>query len=91
MILICCSGMCLQRSLSWKRIYTQVALVQTERESILQYYREHPEDDEAWIPRMPEESIHSADIEEGDAYHQNSFREYYGLPETTKLVFYKKQ
>ena len=90
-ILICFSGMCLQRSLSWKRIYTQVAQVQTERESILQYYREHPEDDEAWIPRMPEESIHSADIEEGDTYHQNSFREYYGLPETTKLVFYKKQ
>ena len=40
---------------------------------------------------MPEESIHSADIEEGDTYHQNSFKEYYGLPETTKLVFYKKQ
>ncbi len=39
---------------------------------------------------MPEESIHSADIEEGDTYHQNSFKEYYGLPETTKLIFYKK-
>lgn len=31
-ILICCSGMCLQRSLSWKRIYTQVAQVQSEPE-----------------------------------------------------------
>lgn len=90
-ILVICGGLCLQRSLSWKRIYTQVAQVQAERESILQYYREHPEDDEAWIPRMPEESIHSADIEEGDTYHQNSFKEYYGLPETTKLIFYKKQ
>ncbi|MFQ8584419.1 MAG: hypothetical protein ACLSA6_18795 [Holdemania massiliensis] len=90
-ILVICGGLCFQRSLSWKRIYTQVAQVQAERESILQYYREHPEDDEAWIPRMPEESIHSADIEEGDTYHQNSFKEDYGLPETTKLIFYKKQ
>ena len=89
-LFVFCGMMCVQRTLSWKNIYTQVAQIQKERDSILQYYREHPEDDEAWIPRMPDESIHSADIEDWDTYHQNSFKEYYELPDTTKLIFYNK-
>lgn len=90
-LILICSGLCLTKAVSWKQKYTLVAEIQREREEILQYYREHPEDDEAWIPRMPVMSVHSADIEEGDDYHMQVFKEYFGLPETTKLQFYYKE
>lgn len=87
-LVMICGALCATKALQWHTKYNQVAQVQQQREAILQYYREHPEDEEAWIPRMPPMSIHSADIEEGDDYHMRTFKEYYGLPESTTLIFY---
>ena len=71
--------------------YRLVGLVQEERLEIIKYYKEHPEDKEAWIPRFPVYTIHGADIEEGDTYHFETFKEYYGLPQDAdKIIFYFK-
>lgn len=70
--------------------YKVVQAVQIERESIIEYYRVNQDEKEAWIPRMPEGFIHSADIEEGDDYHMEVFKQYYGLNPNVKLVFFKK-
>ena len=70
--------------------YTLVDKVQTEREQLIEYYRNHWEDKEIYIPRMPIFSIHSADIEEGDDYHFETFKEYYGLNPEAKVYFYWK-
>lgn len=70
--------------------YKVVQAVQTERESIIEYYRVNQDEEEAWIPRMPKGYIHSADIEEGDDYHMEVFKEYYGLNLNVHLVFFNK-
>ncbi|MEG0176125.1 DUF6056 family protein [Anaerorhabdus sp.] len=70
--------------------YKIVQSVQNERDSIIEYYRVNQDEKEAWIPRMPTGFIHSADIEEGDDYHMEVFKEYYGLNPDVKLVFFKK-
>ncbi len=67
--------------------YSQVAAVEAERQSIIAYYREHPEIKEIHIPRMPIYSIHSADVEEGDDYHFETFKQYYGLVQDAKVIF----
>ena len=69
--------------------YRLVGIRESERAQVIQYYKDHPEDKEVWIPRFPIYSIHGADIEEGDDYHFETFKEYYGLPQDTdKIVFY---
>lgn len=91
-LILFCLVMSYNYSLNWKRTYNLVATIQTERESILQYYREHPEDKEAWIPRMPASTVHSANIEEGDTYHEDVFKEYYGLdPDMILRFFFKNE
>ena len=71
--------------------YRLVGLVQEERLEIIKYYKEHPEDKEAWILRFPVYTIHGADIEIGDTYHFETFKEYYGLPQDAdKIIFYFK-
>ena len=69
--------------------YAQVSEVQREREEIIEYYKDS-EDLEMYIPRMPPQSIHSADVEEWDSYHEETFKAYYGLPDK-KLIFYWKE
>ncbi len=72
--------------------YRLVGLKQQERLEIIKYYKDHPEVEEAWIPRFPVYSIHGADIEEGDTYHFETFKEYYGLPQSAdKIIFYYEE
>jgi hypothetical protein len=64
--------------------YRAVAAVQKIRDQEIAYYKDHPEETEIWILRMPIYTIHSGDIEEGDSYHEETFLLYYGLnPEAT--------
>lgn len=71
--------------------YQLVNRVQKERLAMIQYYQEHPEEKEAWLPRMPYKSIHSADVEEGDTFHQEAFKAYYGLSPEMQVIFYWKE
>ena len=73
------------------QIYTEVARIQAERLSIIAYYLDHPEEKEAWIPRIPDEDLHSANIEEDNEYHMQTFKEYYGLSQELKVIFYNKE
>lgn len=69
--------------------YKLVGKAQEERLEIIKYYQEHLEDKEAWIPRFPIYTVHGADIEIGDTYHFETFKEYYNLPQDAdKIVFY---
>lgn len=76
---------------NYYRIYSEVARIHSERMMVIEYYLDHPEEEEAWIPRIPDDSIHSANIEEDNEYHMQTFKEYYGLPENMKIVFYNKE
>ena len=72
--------------------YTLVGKAQAERLEILQYYRDHPEEKEAWIPRFPIYTVHGADVEIGDSYHFETFKEYYQIPQSAdKIIFYYKE
>ncbi len=69
--------------------YRLVGLKQKERLEIIKYYQGHPEVKEAWIPRFPVYSIHGGDVEIGDTYHFETFKEYYKLPQSAdKIIFY---
>lgn len=67
--------------------YQEVNAIQQERLSIIEYYINNPDIKEIHIPRMPPYSVHGADIEEGDTYHFETFKEYYGLAEDTTIIF----
>lgn len=69
------------------QIYSTVAKIQSERISIIQYYLENPQE-EAWIPRIPDDYLHSANIEDDNEYHLSTFKEYYGLPDQMTIHFY---
>lgn len=66
--------------------YHLVGLRENERQEIIKYYIEHPEDEEVYIPRMPIETIHSADIEPNDIYHLEVFKQYYNLPQKAENI-----
>ena len=87
LVLVLLSGFVLKRANGWLIKYNQVAAVQQVRLAEIEYYQGHPDED-AWIIRMPPFSVHGGDIEEDDIYHQETFREYYGLDENQKLIFY---
>ncbi|MPN20657.1 hypothetical protein SDC9_168036 [bioreactor metagenome] len=40
---------------------------------------------------MPIMSVHSADVEDWDTYHQQVFKEYYELNPKMKVIFYWKE
>ena len=72
--------------------YRLVGLKQMERLEIIEYYKDHPEVEEAWIPRFPVYTIHGGDIEPGDSYHFETFKEYYQLPQAAdKIIFYYEE
>ena len=69
--------------------YKLVGLRQNERLEVIKYYQDHPEVEEVWIPRFPIYTIHSGDVEIGDTYHFETFKEYYKLPQDAdKIIFY---
>lgn len=91
-VLIICifAGLLVLKCKEYNYKYKAVNAVQQERNGIIEYYQVNQEVEEAWIPRMPKEFIHSADIEEEDAYHMEVFKEYYGLNPDVHLVFFNK-
>lgn len=69
--------------------YRLVGIKQNERLEIIKYYQDHPEVEEAWIPRFPVFTVHGADVEIGDTYHFETFKDYYNLPQDAdKIIFY---
>lgn len=68
--------------------YKLVGLKQAERLEIIEYYKDHPEVEEAWIPRFPIFTIHGGDIEPGDTYHFETFKDYYQLPQSADKIFF---
>ena len=68
--------------------YNLVGLVTNERNAQMDYYRDHPEVEEAWIRRYPIYTIHSADVEPGDDYHFETFKDYYHLPQAADKIFF---
>lgn len=77
------------RTIEYISKYKLVGIRNNERLEVIKYYQEHPEDEEAWIPRFPVYTIHGADIEPDDTYHLETFKEYYNLPQDAdKIIFY---
>ena len=73
----------------YKELYDSIEYAQEQRLIEIKYYIEHPEDEEVWIKRFPENALHSIDIEEGDDYHFRTFKKYYNLPQNAEnIVFY---
>lgn len=69
--------------------YRLVGIKQNERLEIIKYYQDHPEVEEAWIPRFAIFTVHGADVEIGDTYHFETFKDYYNLPQDAdKIIFY---
>lgn len=83
--------LCLVWTKSYISKYRLVHSIQKERLAQIEYYKDHPEVKTAYIVRMPIMSIHSADIEEGDTYHQQVFKEYFELDPDLELIFYWKE
>lgn len=81
-------GVTADRFLEYRYKYNLVGMVEEERQAIYEYYRDHPEVEEAWIKRFPIFTIHSADVEPGDTYHFETFKEYYNLPQAADKIFF---
>ena len=72
--------------------YMLVNQINNERNEQIKYYQDHPEEDEGWFVRYPIMTIHSGDIEDWDTFHQQVFKQYYGLnPDMTLHFYYKDQ
>lgn len=73
----------------YKGLYDSIECAQEQRLIEIEYYKEHPEDEEVWIKRFPKNALHSVDVEDGDNYHFNVFKQYYNLPQSAdNIVFY---
>ncbi len=71
--------------------YTISRNAQIERLEIIEYYKNNPDVEEAWIPRFPIYTLHGIDIEPDDTYHLETFKEYFKLPQAAdKIIFYVK-
>lgn len=67
--------------------YSKVNEIQEKRLSDIAYYIANPDVKEVHITRMPPLTVHGADIEIGDDYHFETFKEYYGLPMDDDIIF----
>ena len=79
---------CVDRFSEYRFKYNLVGLKQNERLEIIKYYQDHPEVEEAWIPRFPIYTVHGGDIEPGDTYHFETFKEFYNLPQSADKIFF---
>lgn len=69
--------------------YKLVEQMNYTRQTEIQYYKDHPEVEEAWFKRYPIDTIHSIDIEADDTYHLETFKAYFELPqEADNIIFY---
>ena len=67
--------------------YSKVNEIQEKRLSDIAYYIANPDVKEVHITRMPPLTVHGADIEIGDDYHFETFKQYYGLPMDDDIIF----
>ena len=67
--------------------YSKVNEIHEKRLSDIAYYIANPDVKEVHITRMPPLSVHGADIEIGDDYHFETFKQYYGLPMDDNIIF----
>ena len=74
--------------LGYYDIYHMVHLINIRRNQQIEYYRLRPDAGDAWLLAYPDESIHSANVQEGDDTHMYYFKEYYYLSQDLHLVFY---
>lgn len=72
----------------YAKLYHMIHLVDIKRSEQIEYYRLRPDTKEAYILGFPSQSVHSADIQEGDDYHMQYFKEYYYLDQNIHLNFY---
>ncbi len=70
------------------RLYQIVGLVSEHRQGQIEYYAANPDVTDAWIMGFPEDSIHSADVVDGDTVHEKAFKAYYNLNPDVTLHFY---
>ena len=70
------------------KLYRLIHLVDLKRQEQIEYYRIRPDTEEAYILGFPSQTVHSADISEGDDYHMYYFKEYYYLNQSIHLNFY---
>jgi hypothetical protein len=76
------------RMYGYYEIYHLVHLINIRRYQQVEYYRLRPDAGDAWLLAYPDETIHSANVQEGDETHMYYFKEYYGLNQDLHLVFY---
>lgn len=91
LMLIVFIGLSSLRTREYLMKYNQVSLIENERQQIINYYRDHQDELDVYIPRMPIYTIHGADIEEDDVYHFETFKAYYGLNPNANVIFYWKE
>lgn len=62
---------------------------QAQRLEIIEYYKEHPEEEYAGIPNFPSYLLHGINVPWDDGYHLQTLKEYYELPQDAdKIYFY---
>ena len=78
-----------KRSKDYMFVYDLASEAEKNRLVEIKYYQEHPEDEDVWIKRYPENTVHSADIEPDDIFHLQTFKSFYNLPQKAEnITFY---
>ncbi|MBQ6452217.1 MAG: hypothetical protein IJJ29_09880 [Solobacterium sp.] len=87
-IVVLCSAVCILRAFGYYDMYHLVHLIEIKRNSQLAWYQVRPDAKDVYILGYPIDWIHSADVVEGDTYHEEYFKKYYYLAEDVTLRFY---
>ena len=82
-----CTGV-LVCTVRYLTLYRMINRINLKRMSQIQYYAERPDIEDLWIMGYPEKTVHSADVVEGDDFHDAVFKEYYFLNPDSTLHFY---
>ena len=80
-------ALCMQRFPYLKDLYGMIGVRSERRMMEINYYKDHPQIDEIHITRFPLDTVHSVDIEQGDTYHFDTFKKYYGLNPNAIVIF----
>ena len=77
----------IQRISYLKDLYGMIGVRTQRRMMEIDYYQNHPEITEIHITRFPQGTVHSVDVEQGDDYHFDTFKKYYGLNPEASVIF----
>lgn len=84
-VMLCLSAI---EGAQYLQLYHTVGMINTKRQGQLTYYAANPDVSDVWILGFPKDSIHSADVVDGDTVHDEAFKTYYGLNPDSTLHFY---